>query len=549
MVLKLISEIKLLFESASYSEIRKIINNNPNQPELILYELRLLRAQAEYKDCLKLATQSFDKFKDEPLVLAEIYTEVCMSYWFMGKLFLVNIYLKKVKHILFQSNSELLKHENYKYVLSIYYHILAVSSTKYKTTTEIIETYKKSIKLKEEIGENEQLAIGYNNIGHSYWQNNELDIAIHYLQKSYLINQKIKNEENQSLNLINLIQIMIQKEELNLANDYLIRLKEIYERNNQNKLVDRYFHYCHAYILSRSNSFRDKVQAEDTFRDIIYSEFKIAFIHIRSIYHLCELYLYQLKLGFNEDVFNEFNILIDLLHEYGLETELYLVMHKASLLVSKLLIIQNKFTEAKEILLRLIEETREYGDRLITNLISIELEKLLDLEKLDTISDNTAEKLKNDRSLDNIITSFLSNTKIPNIQNREKPVALVILRDDGLHIYSRIFDHKSEFNTHLVSNFLSAMNSFGNEIFGSQDGFIEKLKYMDHYITIRRRGDALYSYIFKNETTMSIYTINQVIAKLSIYFNNLNSVIVIDKEQRKKIDNIIDEIIVNKLST
>ncbi|MCK5408805.1 MAG: hypothetical protein KAJ30_00950, partial [Candidatus Heimdallarchaeota archaeon] len=90
----------------------------------------------------------------------------------------------------------------------------------------------------------------------------------------------------------------------------------------------------------------------------------------------------------------------------------------------------------------------------------------------------------------------------------ETPILLTIVSDDGLSLFTSLFDDTIKVDSFLVSGFLSAINMFGEEVF-SVSGSIETIKHQDYTILIRQREKFLFCYVYKGQSYHAIQKLEE----------------------------------------
>ena len=122
------------------------------------------------------------------------------------------------------------------------------------------------------------------------------------------------------------------------------------------------------------------------------------------------------------------------------------------------------------------------------------------------INFSAEEKLRIAQRLDEInietqLNEMLHKNKfvIPEL-NDEDPVLIMVMTDSGLPIYSRCFKEEWNVNEQLFSGFLSAFNSFSDEIF--KKGF-DRGVFGDYSILMNSIENFMISYIFLGQSYLA----------------------------------------------
>jgi len=531
-------ELEFFFDIGDYKSIRTILENETELGDAIIYQIKLERMQANYDNAMKLAFTTLEQLKDKPLLEAQINIELSHCYWYLGKFFEIAQYLDKVLLCYEQIQ---IKDEVATEVLANYYHLKAISSIGEVSHQKVIELFSKSAELKIQLNKKRELALSYNNIGYTYFIADNTQKSMKFLEKSYQINKEINNPESQCLNLLNLIQVTVEDENINQAKHYLNLLEEHFNLNPDNKRINTYYRYGKAFILSKSTNIRNKLKAEDIFNDIIQSEFVISSLFVKSIFNLCYLYIYQLKYNFSEEIYRKVKLLIDKLIKFGQETKTPVNIAKANLLGAKLNILENNISQAKKIILELMQESPNYRDKIVENIISVELEEVLNYEKLigKITTKSLQENVKEDLLLSNLLDNLIQNKLSKKEEINEQPVAIFILDEKGKLVFTKVLDLNANIKPEMISNFISAINSFSNETFGDSVGYVEKIYHNQFQITAKKNTDLLYCYVHSGQSNRSILRINSFINKFEKIANTYGFDSIIHNEQ---IDTALSEI-------
>ncbi|MDH5402621.1 MAG: hypothetical protein OEY49_09030 [Candidatus Heimdallarchaeota archaeon] len=513
--------IKNLFDKGDYITIRSNINNFTNLDNFIYYKIKLERMEANYDEALELAHETI-KQDIPPFLKADILIEICQCNWYLGKFNKNHEILEEINNII-EENPNYTKSEELR---AHYYNLKALSSFKKIQNREVIDLFYKSAELKLKLGMKAELALSYNNIGFYHFNDEKLEKAIGYFTKSFEINKELQNIDLISLNLLNIIQATVVMNDLTNSKKYLDMLEHYFTMNQNNKRTKMHFMYSKALILSKSTNLRQKIEAEDIFLEIINSKIVHSSFYEKSIFNVCLLYIYQLKMSFSDEIFKELNKLIIQLEKFGEKTSNYSITLKAKFLKVKVLILDNKISNAKYILMDLIEESKDHHEKNTERIILIELENLLNHEKLVGMVANASveENVKNNPELTSFIDSLIHGKSIIRQEEKhEKPVALFILNNKGQAVYTKSFTNEMAILNEKIGNFIQAINLFGNETFGELNSYVNKIKHNQYIITVKQANQNLYGYIYQGDTNTSLVKLNNFIDNSKNEVNLMNS--------------------------
>ncbi|MDH5401633.1 MAG: hypothetical protein OEY49_04000 [Candidatus Heimdallarchaeota archaeon] len=541
-IVDFIEEIEQHFEHGEYDKITNIINQFKANNQVNLFKARLLRHTGNHQQAITLISTEINNGINNPFILTEYYLENIYAHWHIGKVNAVLFLLDEVNKLLLANTS------NTKQFLKIkanYLHIKALATMELISTEEGEALLLESIQIKEKIGVKRELALSYNNLGYLRLHINDINGALSNIKKCLSTSQEINNYHQIGLCLGNIIEIYIQNNNLPLAQQYLEQFDVLNQSHYHNKWINLWYRYSKAIVLQKSNSFRDKIHAEDLFIQIIDSELLSSSIHEKSIYYLCDLYLFQLQIEFDQEVYQNLNDLIKRLIRFAEEIQSEIVLIKAELLKSKILIIENNLIEAKAILFNLNKQMDKKYNKLLAHVISMELDQLLSREKLiDNLTEGSLPENLKETNINHLINDFMR--QYPRISEiNEEPVAFIILNESGMQLYSLIFNEQIEMNTHLISNFIFAFNVMANQIFQSDEGYIEKIQKQDHFITIKKKSDLYFCYFYVGDSNSSIHLIDTVIRKTEKLISEIAKSSFITEDLISQIDIIIQQIFKN----
>ena len=534
-------QIDKLFDYEDFESIQELISSGFTSAEIAYYTIKIERLKGNHRNALILLYEISIETIEDQYLQTEFLLEQFYINWQLGNTNIFVPLLPIIEEKIFQLDTTTNRCLR---MLATYYHLKASSLVVLNLISieESTKIFLKSVEIKQKLGAKRELALSYNNLGVGKLISNDFEEANEYFIKGLKIGYELNNIYQIGLSLINLVELLVQNEKSNDLNNYYMQLELLYTKYSSHDWIKLWYKFATALILSKSTKIRDKLKAEGIFAEIIEDKLMSFSIYEKSIFNLCNLYLFQLQFEFDEITYQNFTLLINKLVMFGKDTRYENIGLKASFLKSKLLAMEGKINEAKNILLQIKKQFTETTDYELLKLTSMELEILLNQEKImDVIpKGNIQDEIKN-QSISNLLYNFIStNPKI--IEKNEIPVAFILLNIDGNQLFSKLFIEETEMNTHLVGNFIVAFNIIANHIFESDDGYIEKITQEEFNITIKKETDLLYCYIHRGDTNMTIFRLDQLINHFSFVFSEHREFIVIDYELKNKLDHIMDNI-------
>ncbi|MHA2391905.1 MAG: hypothetical protein ACXAEX_08035, partial [Promethearchaeota archaeon] len=171
------------------------------------------------------------------------------------------------------------------------------------------------------------------------------------------------------------------------------------------------------------------------------------------------------------------------------------------LLQAKVALITFDTNEARRFLTRAQEIAEKYGLNLIAKRISNEHDELLNKldvwEKLKDSKASLSERMELAR-LDEQMKGMIRKREIDVLElPSEEPILLIIVSEGGKPIFSQSFLKDHLFEDHLFGGFLSATNSFMNEMFSEG---LDRASFGEHTLIMNSISPFFMCYIFKGQS-------------------------------------------------
>jgi len=274
-----------------------------------------------------------------------------------------------------------------------------------------------------------------NNVGDIYRRKGEFDRALECLEQSVALHQELGNLWDTASVHDNLIQILIDKGDLERAQQSLRDLEQL---NNQ--LKDKVINFCYlfdkALLLKTSHRARNRVKAEELFNQLLENEDIALEYTIGALVNLCELLLFELRTINDIEVLDEINPLIARLLNIAEKSNSFYILAETYFLQAKLSLLTFDIKKAQGFLTQAQEIAEKFGlNQLATKIASErdDLLKKLDLwEKLKESGAPMAERLELARLDEKIIgivykhTDLTTKVTIEEVAiSKEKKICLV----------------------------------------------------------------------------------------------------------------------------
>jgi hypothetical protein len=207
----------------------------------------------------------------------------------------------------------------------------------------------------------------------------------------------------------------------------------------------------------------------------------------------------------NLDILKEINPLISKMLKFSENQHSYLWLSETKLLQAKLSLVNMDLKRAKKLMseAQMIAEMHDLN--LLAQRISHDQDSLLDQSPLwDELLERNApisERIKL-ASLNGVLGRMQGKAAIdPPKITKEKPILLLIMSKDGVPHFSHPFQVNLDLDP-LFSSFLSAFNSFGNELFSSESS-IERINIGEHRILINHLENYIVCYVIKGQSYLA----------------------------------------------
>jgi len=341
-------------------------------------------------------------------------------------------------------------------------------------------------------------------MGIIYRMKGNYNLALENFLKCYNECKKINSLYGMSSSLFHLILTFLDKNNVEQAKTHLLELEHI-NSLTKSETYNEIFLVAKSLILRKSRRLHDMTQAELILKQIIEKEtLPIQYLLI-TLANLCDLLLYEMVIMDNLDILKEINPLISKMLKFSENQHSYLWLSETKLLQAKLSLVNMDLKRAKKLMseAQMIAEMHDLN--LLAQRISHDQDSLLDQSPLwDELLERNApisERIKL-ASLNGVLGRMQGKAAIdPPKITKEKPILLLIMSKDGVPHFSHPFQVNLDLDP-LFSSFLSAFNSFGNELFSSESS-IERINIGEHRILINHLENYIVCYVIKGQSYLA----------------------------------------------
>jgi len=202
-------------------------------------------------------------------------------------------------------------------------------------------------------------------LGRYYRLSGDLDKVLVHVDRAIRLREENLNDLWDFFMLANQLntatKVSIDKEDLERAKKYFKRLEEIRELKREELIINDIYRLTKSYLLKSSMRSRDRVMAEDLFREIIEEDRPIYIYKLRALTGLCELLLVELRVSNDINIISEIKPLLEKLIGMAQHSGLYYYLIEAYILHGKLAFIMFDIESARRYLTQAQRMAERYG--------------------------------------------------------------------------------------------------------------------------------------------------------------------------------------------
>jgi tetratricopeptide (TPR) repeat protein len=226
-------------------------------------------------------------------------------------------------------------------------------------------------------------------LGRYYWFSGDLDKALVHMDRAIRLSEDgavndFRGFVRMAVQLMGASLVSIEKEDLERAKKYFKRLEEL--RELKTKEVHYYMNNTYQLVKSRllqsSMRSRDRVMAEDLFREIIEEESVAFFYKLEALHGLCELFLIELRISNDINIIGEIKPLLEKLIGMAQKSGLNYYLIEAYILHGKLALVMFDIESSR----RYLTQARRMAERFGYIILADEIKGLYEgmMVKIDT---------------------------------------------------------------------------------------------------------------------------------------------------------------------
>ncbi|MHA2008410.1 MAG: tetratricopeptide repeat protein [Promethearchaeota archaeon] len=406
------------------------------------------------------------------------------------------------------------KDNDYKLIIIWALHVKATIYHNRGEVTRSISLYKQSLAMSKELNHEGFISGTLNNMADAYRMKGELDQALECSEQSLEILSKFGELMFVANSHDYLIQVLIEKGDLEQAREKFNQLEQL---NNQlkDKYTNEFYLYNKALLLKESSRISNRGKAEEILKQILEEEDVFWEINQKALLLLCELLLLELQMTGDLEVLVEVESYITRLLDFAEKSHSYWIWGETFLLQAKLALTSLNLKEARRLLTQGQKIAEKYGLNLLAKKISNEHDELLTKlkiwESIDKSETPIAERMKLSR-LNEQMGNMIRRHAIEDLEfSEEEPMLLLIVTEGGTPIFSQSFVEAQVFEDHLFGGFLSAINTFMDEMFSEG---LDRVIFGEHTLVMNSISPFFMCYIFKGQSYQAQRRVRYFIDKI-----------------------------------
>ncbi|MFX1569110.1 MAG: tetratricopeptide repeat protein [Promethearchaeota archaeon] len=395
------------------------------------------------------------------------------------------------------------------YWLGMCYGFIAIT---YQTTGEIdksLEHYFKALKVTKGFKSSQWTAALYNNIGNTYLEMGEYDLALEYLEKNLNIKEIQPSFYRAGIGgcLDSLIYVALEKGDIKLAQKYFQHLEIIHNQTSDSQL-DFIYKYNKALMLKRSSRIRDKVKAEELFKQALETETRDFVLILNTYIQICDLLLVEFRMNNNSEVLDEINENVAQILNIAETTHSYRFFCEAYILKAKIALLNFDIKEARRYLTQAQQLAESYNLKRLAMKISYEHDELIKQkimwEKLKESNASLTERLNLAGLNEQMENMIKKRIVVPELSD-EEPILLLILSEGGTPLFSHSFIGEKSYESHLFGGFLTTIDYFIREMFSEG---LDRAIFGEYTLHMKSIPPFFISYIFKGDSYFALQKVD-----------------------------------------
>jgi len=379
-----------------------------------------------------------------------------------------------------------------------------------------LESLEKSLKISREKQYPWILVWTLTNIGFCLQTQGNFNDACGYYTQSIMVSEEIDDYLALSWGIYQVIKLNLDIKTPQETIKQIERLKMLSSRYKV-KLMHQMYRVAHGMLLKNSPRLKDKAQALEYFSQVANEKIESLEITADAMINQCELLLFEYKNSESSDVLADIQNLTNRLLDISEEQNSHSLLSETYMLKAELALLQQEINPAREYITKAQSIAEEKGLKKLALAISREHDKFLGLigqvEGSEVASVKKSNKLEIGEIKDLLGRMTTRNMVAVTEATPEDPIMLLIIVEGGMTLFTHTFTSNEYVKGQLIGSFLSAIESFSQEVFSSP---IERATLGEYRLVIQTQGLLSFSYVFKGESYSAIKRVKKFITILQL---------------------------------
>jgi len=415
-----------------------------------------------------------------------------------------------------------------------------------------IEHQIKALAIAEKLNDFFLIGASLNNLGINYQQQRHFDLAQEHFDKSFKFFREVGTPGYTVLD--SLFHLALDKGDLEGAKKYLDQIKQLND-NLGWKDIDLNYRIDMAVLLKTSPRALNRGKAEEILKQAVEEETVNYDMTIVALLNLCDLLLYEIQGTGMVEIVNELKSYLAKLINIAEKNHSYLILAETYLLQARLALLTLDLKETRLILTKAQNIAERYGLSRLAIKISSEHDAFLKQqnvwEKINKDDVSLAKRIELsgiNQQMDGMLRK--KEIEFPKVSD-EDPVVLIIVSESGELIFSQSFTEKWSFEDDMFGSFLSAINSFSDEMFSEG---LDRASFGQYSILMKPTPPFLVCYLFKGQSYLAQHRIRHFVESIqndSLLWETFNKFYqsnqVIESKDVPSLDPLITEIFIKKI--
>jgi tetratricopeptide (TPR) repeat protein len=362
------------------------------------------------------------------------------------------------------------------------------------------EYHHEALTVAEELNDIQNIIIALNNLGWVYRMQGKLDKAYEKINESYVLCKKT-NSSKIHIILDSLFHVALDKEDLNLAREYLEEMKRLEDSSQEYEIIQQDYQINKALLLKANPRVKNLSKAEKILKKAVEQEVVLYEAYVDALLNLCDLLLLDLRNTNDLEILKEIQPYISRLLKIAEQNNSYPLIAETKLLQARLALLTFNIKDSRQLLSEAQDIAEKYGFNRLSMKISNEHDDLLKhLDVWETLKNSDCsfeERIKLTQIEDHMKRLIQKRTVEISESMDEEPLLLLVMGEGGVPAFSHIFSHEWDFSDELISGFLTTFDSISKELFSEG---LDRAKFGQHTILMEPVGNFLVCYLFKGQS-------------------------------------------------